>query len=106
LAVGKFELHLGIDALRTISVVGIVFGSQATTYVIRGRGQLWGLRPSTWLVLSSVADVLIISAMAVCGVAMAPVPLLVVGAEFVAAVAFGLVMDLTKLPVFAYLHID
>jgi hypothetical protein len=57
LAVGKFQLHLGTQALQTLSVVGIVFGSQATTYVIRGRGQLWGLRPSIWLVLSSVADV-------------------------------------------------
>jgi hypothetical protein len=37
LAVGKFELHLGIEALQTLSVVAIVFGSQATTYVIRGR---------------------------------------------------------------------
>jgi H+-transporting ATPase len=31
LAVGKFEMQLGIDALRTLCVVAIVFGSQATT---------------------------------------------------------------------------
>src|SRR5580698_10075214 len=36
LAVGEFELHLGIEAIQTLSVVAIVFGSQATTYVIRG----------------------------------------------------------------------
>ena len=53
LAVGKFQLHLGIEALQTLTVVSIVFGSQATTYVIRGRQHLWGLRPSIWLVLSS-----------------------------------------------------
>src|ERR1039457_7520202 len=58
LAVGKFQLHLGIEALQTLTVVSIVFGSQATTYVIRGRQHLWGLCPSIWLVLSSVADVL------------------------------------------------
>jgi magnesium-transporting ATPase (P-type) len=46
LAVGKFQLHLGIEALQTLTVVSIVFGSQATTYVIRGRQHLWGLRPS------------------------------------------------------------
>jgi H+-transporting ATPase len=105
LAIGKFELHFQIDALRTLSVVAIVFGSQATTYVIRGRGQLWGLRPSLWLVLSSVADVVIISTLAVRGIAMAPLPIAVVGCEFAAAIAFGALMDLIKLPLFARLHI-
>ena len=75
LAVGEFELHFGIEALQTLSVVGIVFGSQATIYVIRGRQHLWGLRPSLLLVLSSVADVLIISTLAVRGIAMAPLPI-------------------------------
>jgi H+-transporting ATPase len=106
LAVGKFELHLNIEALRTLSVVGIVFGSQATTYVIRGRQHLWGLRPSIWLVLSSVADVLIISTLAVYGIAMAPLSLSVVSCELAAAIAFGLLMDAVKIPLFSRLHIS
>lgn len=106
LAVGKFELHLDVAALQTLSVVGIVFGSQATTYVIRGRQHLWGLRPSVWLVLSSVADVLIISALAVLGIAMAPLPIAIVASEFAAAIAFGAVLDVVKIPVFSRLHIS
>ena len=106
LLVGKFELHLGIEALQTLSVVGIVFGSQATTYVIRGRQHLWGLRPSSMLVLSSVADVLIIPALAIYGIAMAPLPLAVVACEFAAAIVFGLVLDVVKIPVFARLSIS
>jgi H+-transporting ATPase len=106
LAVGKFELHLGIDALRTLSVVGIVFGSQATTYVIRGRQHLWGLRPSLWLVLSSVADVLIVSTLAILGIAMAPLPIAIIASEFAAAIVFGVVIDLVKIPVFARLRIS
>jgi H+-transporting ATPase len=106
LAIGKFEMHLGIDALRTLCAVGIVFGSQATTYVIRGRQHLWGLRPSLILVLSSVADVLIISTLAVCGIAMAPLALSVVACEFAAAIVFGLLLDLVKIPVFARLSIS
>ncbi len=105
LAVGKFELHLGVAALQTLSVVGIVFGSQATTYVIRGRQHLWGLRPSTWLVLSSVADVLIISTLATMGIAMAPLPIAVIASEFAAAIAFGMVLDVVKIPIFTRLHI-
>jgi H+-transporting ATPase len=106
LAVGKFQLHLGIAALQTMSVVGIVFGSQATTYVIRGRQHLWGLRPSIWLVLSSVADVLIISTLAVMGIAMAPLPVAVIACEFAAAIAFGAILDVVKIPVFARLRIS
>ena len=106
LAVGKFELHLGIEALQTLSAVGIVFGSQATTYVIRGRQHLWGLRPSLILVLSSVADVLIMSTLAICGIAMAPLALWVVVCEFAAAIAFGLFLDVVKIPVFARLRIS
>ena len=106
LAVGKFELHLGIEAIQTLSVVAIVFGSQATTYVIRGRQHLWGLRPSVWLVLSSVADVLIISTLAYLGIAMAPLSVAIIASEFAAALAFGVFMDLVKIPVFARLRIS
>jgi H+-transporting ATPase len=86
-------------------VVGIVFGSQVTTYVIRGRQHLWGLRPSILLVLSSVADILIISTLATLGIAMAPLPITVIAGEFAAAIAFGLVLDVVKIPVFARLKI-
>jgi H+-transporting ATPase len=106
LAVGKFELGLGIEALRTLSVVAIVFGSQATIYVIRERRYLWGLRPTYWLILSSVADILIISTLAISGIAMAPLPGSVVAAEFAAALAFGLILDGVKIPVFARLGIS
>jgi H+-transporting ATPase len=106
LAVGNFELHLGIEALQTLSVLAIVFGSQATIYVIRGRQHLWGLRPSVWLVLSSVADVSIISTLAALGIAMAPLPIAIIAGEFAAAFAFGVVMDLVKIPVFARLRIS
>jgi H+-transporting ATPase len=106
LAVGIFELHFGIAALQTMSVVSIVFGSQATTYVIRGRQHLWGLRPSIWLVLSSVADILIISTLAALGVAMAPLPIMVIACEFAAAIAFSLILDFVKIPIFARLSIS
>ena len=68
LAVGKFELGLGIDALRTLAFVALVFGSQATIYAIRQRRHLWGFRPSLWLVLSSVADIVIAAILAVGGI--------------------------------------
>jgi H+-transporting ATPase len=106
LLVGKFELRLDIEALRTISVVAIVYSSQAIIYAIRARRHFWGLRPTTWLVLSSVADVLIISTLASRGIAMARLPLSVLAYEFAAAAIFALVLDGVKIPVFARLKIS
>jgi len=106
LAAGKFELRLGTAALQTLSVVAIVFGGQATIYAIRERRHLWGLRPTIWLVMSSIADILIISTLALRGFAMAPLPLTVVACEFGAAVLFGLALDVIKIPVFARLGIS
>jgi len=106
LAVGRFQLHLGIEQLQTLTVVSIVFGGQATTYVIRGRQHLWGLRPSIWLVLSSVADVLIISTLAAFGIAMAQLPIAIIATEFAAAVVFGAILDIVKVPVLVRLRIS
>jgi hypothetical protein len=57
LAVGKFEVKLGIGARRTLAFAALVFGSQSTIYAIRQRQHLWGSRPSLWLAASSVADI-------------------------------------------------
>ena len=66
-------------ACRTLAFVAIVFGNQATTYTNRERGRMWSSRPSRWLVGSSVVDLLIASTLATCGIAMAPLPVVVVG---------------------------
>jgi H+-transporting ATPase len=106
LAIGKFELQLGTSGLQTLSAVAIVFGVQATIYAIRSRRHLWGLQPTKWLVLSSTADLLIISTLALRGIAMAPLPLSVITCEFAGALVFGLVLDSIKIPVFARLGIS
>ena len=105
LAVGKFEMGLGIEALRTLAFVVLVFGSQATLYAIRQRRHLWGTRPSLWLAVSSVADILIASILAIDGIAMTPLPALVVAGTLAAAAAFAFVLDLVKVPAFRRLGI-
>ena len=106
LAIGKFELRMGTNGLQTLSAAAIVFGGQATLYAIRSRRDLWGLQPTKWLVLSSMADILIISTLAVRGIAMAPLPLSVVACELAGALFFGLVLNAVKIPVFARLGIS
>jgi H+-transporting ATPase len=85
LAVGKFRLSLGIEPLQTLAFLTIVFGNQATMYANRTRQRLWSIRPSFWVVLSSAVDLLIASTMANRGIAMAALPLLVIGGLFAGA---------------------
>jgi H+-transporting ATPase len=105
LAVGEFGMNLGIEALRTLAFVVLVFGSQATIYAIRERRHLWGSRPSLLLAVSSIADVAIASTLAVGGIAMTPLPALLVAGTLAAAATFTFIMDLAKGPVFARLGI-
>jgi len=105
LAIGKFRMGFGIDTLRTLAFVAIVFGNQATTYTNRERQRLGSCRPSRWLVASSLVDLTIASALAVCGVAMSPLPVLVAGATLLTAVVFAFIVDFAKVPVFRRLGI-
>ena len=105
LAVGKFHYGFEIETLRTLAFVVIVFGNQATTYTNRARHRLWSTRPSLWLVLSSVVDLSIASTMANRGIAMAPLPLLLIGGTLLGAVIFAFLVDIVKVPVFHRLKI-
>ncbi len=105
LLVGKFELGLGIDALRTLAFIALVFGSQATIYAIRQHRRLWGSRPSLWLALSSATDILIASVLAIEGIAMTPLPAWIVAGTLAATAVFTVVADLVKVPTFRGLGI-
>jgi H+-transporting ATPase len=105
LAIGKFRLGLGMETLRTLAFLLIVFGNQATMYANRSRQSLWSTRPSSWLVLSSVVDLLIASTLANRGIAMAPLPLLVMGGTLLGAAGFAFLVDIVKVPIFMRLRI-
>jgi H+-transporting ATPase len=104
LAIGKLRLGLGIEALQTLAFLAIVFGNQATLYALRERQRLWSA-PSGWLVLSSVADLMIASTLAVNGIAMVALPAIVVAGTLAGAVALAFVADVAKFPVFSRLRI-
>ena len=105
LAIAKFRLGFGIDMLRTLAFIVIVFGNQATTYTNRERQRVGTSRPSPLVVGCSALDVLIASTLATCGIAMSPLPLLVVGVILVAAAAFSFLVDFAKVPLFKRLKI-
>ena len=105
LAVGKFVLGLDTETLRTLTVITLVFSGQALFYVSRERRHLWSSAPGRWLVISSVTDLTIISALAISGVLMASIPIAIIAGVFLAAIAFAFVLDAAKAALFRHLAI-
>ena len=105
LAIGKYKLGLGLETLRTLSIVTLIFSGQAILYVVRERRRFWSSRPSAWLMVSSVIDLLIISTLAGSGTWMSPLSLSVIAPLFAAAVIFGFLLDTVKVHVFRRMEI-
>jgi len=105
MAFGLYRMGLGIETLRTLAFIVIVFGNQATTYTNRERRRLWASRPCFWVVVSSVGDILVATLLAIEGIAMKPLPVLLVGSTLAAAIAFAFLLDLVKVPLIARLQL-
>jgi H+-transporting ATPase len=105
-AFGAYRMGFDIGALRTLAFILIVFGNQATMYTNRERRHLWSSRPSVWLVVSSVADLLIASTLAIGGIAMTPLPGWIVAGTLAAAAIFAVILDFVKVPIFRRLGIN
>jgi H+-transporting ATPase len=105
LVFGVYRMGYGIETLRTLAFVVIVFGNQATMYTNRERRRLWSSWPSHWLIASSVADISIAAVLAIGGIAMTPLPAEIVAGTLAGAIAFAVVLDFVKVPVFRRLAI-
>lgn len=102
LAIGKFHFGFSQKELQTLAAITLVFSGQAVLYVVRERHRIWSSRPSTWFMLSSVADSLIIATLAISGTLMAALPVSIVIAVLAAAVVFAFILDNVKLIVFRH----
>ncbi len=103
LAIGKFWIGLDINALRTLTLVTLTFSGQAIFYVVRERRRIWSSRPSRVVILSSIADMLIIPSLAIGGILMAPLSPTIVAAVLAASVVLALALDLVKVAIFRHL---
>lgn len=105
LLVGKFALGLSIGRLQTLSAVTLIIGGEAILYGVRERRHLWRSLPSKWMIVASVGDIVIISTLALGGIEMHTLSPAVAASVLAAAVAFGLLLDFVKVPVFRRLRI-
>ena len=105
LAVGHYRMGLDISHLRTLAIVTLVFSGQAILYVVRERRYFWDSRPSTWLMVSSGLDVLLISILASRGIWMTALPLGIIGCIGIGATLFTFLLDAVKVPLIRKLQI-
>jgi H+-transporting ATPase len=105
LLLGIHWFRFNIETLQSLAFIIVVFGNQATTYTNRERRRLWSSRPSAWVAVSSVSDILIASSLAVGGYGMSALPASAVAATLAAAVVFAVLLDFVKVPVLRRLSI-
>jgi H+-transporting ATPase len=96
---GLAWLHLDPNQLHTLVFVWLVFSGQATVYLVRERGRFWSSMPSRALAISSAADLLVVSALALLGWLMTPIGAAEIVAMFLLALLFLLGTDALKVRV-------
>jgi len=96
---GWHVLRLGLGEIQTLAFLTLVFGGQGTVYLVRERSHLWRSRPSRWMLLSSAADLVVVSLLAMRGVLMAPLSPVVVGALFGAVLLYLFLIDYLKIAI-------
>jgi H+-transporting ATPase len=106
LATGKFWLGFSPAELQTLAFVTLVFGNQAVLFIARERRHMWSSKPSNWIVASSIADIAIVTALALSGTLMEPTTWGVLAAVFVAAAGFAVILDQVKRLVTALFNVN
>jgi H+-transporting ATPase len=106
LLLGKDVLHLDIDALRTLTMVNLVFNGQAIYYVVRERRRIWSSMPSRTVLVCSLVDILLVPGLAIFGILMAPLPPWIVASLFAGAMVFALLLDQVKMAIFERLNMQ
>ena len=96
LLIGKFSLGLGTAQLQTLCAITLIFGGEAILYCVRERRHLWKSSPSTWMVVASLSDIVIISVLALGGIEMHALSVAIAVSVLGAAVLFGLLWTLLR----------
>lgn len=97
---GRNILALSTGQVQTLAFLTLVFGGQGTVYLVRERSHLWHSRPSRWMLLSSGADLTVVSLLAIRGVLMTPLSPFIVISLFIAALLYVFLVDFLKIAIF------
>ena len=98
--VGRDLFGLRLPQLQTLVFVMLVATGQGNIYLVRERGYFWRSRPSKWLMLSSIADLVIVSIMATAGILMEPVGFRLIVLLLGTVAVYLVVLDQIKVRIF------
>lgn len=101
----QYVLRLPLEELQTFVFVMLVFSGQANVYLVRERSHFWRSRPSLWLALSTVVDVIVVSLLAAQGILMVAIPPILIAAAFGTTIIYTIMLDFLKVWIFARLGI-
>ena len=99
---GTGVLHLDLARMQTMVFVWLVASGQATIYLVREREHFWHSRPSAWLAVTSVVDVVVVLVLAGTGLMMAPIGLLPLGVVLGTSAVYLLLVDGLKGAIFRF----
>jgi H+-transporting ATPase len=98
--VGRDVLQLPLPQLQTLIFLMLVFTGQGNVYLVRTSRHLWQSRPSRWLLLASILDVVAVSVLAIRGVFMAALGPALVAGLLAAVMVYLVLLDLIKVRLF------
>jgi len=97
---GRYWLQLPLPQLQTLVFITLVFTGQGTVYLVRQRQHFWKSRPGKWLLLSSAADIAIVSILASRGILMQAIPPRLVLDVLTACTCYLVAVDFVKTGLF------
>ena len=98
--IGRDGLHLPLPQLQTLIFVMLVFTGLGNVYLVRERRHFWQSRPSRWLLVSSLVDIVIVCLLATRGILMAPVDPMLIGGLALGVAIYLVVVDYLKVLLF------
>lgn len=91
---------LDLSQLRSLMFFTLIASSQATIYVVRTREHAWTSRPSSPLVVATVANLAVAFALTLTGTFMSPLAPVVAAIVIATLTAATLLADYLKIPTF------
>ncbi|HVU14220.1 MAG TPA: plasma-membrane proton-efflux P-type ATPase [Phototrophicaceae bacterium] len=103
LYVGLEVVKLNLLQLQTLVFLLLVFTGQANVYLVRERSYFWRSRPSRWLFISTLVDLIVVCAFALFGILMEPIAPLLILMLFLVTLVYTMLVDGLKVAVFKHL---
>ncbi len=103
--VGMNFLHLPLPQFQTLMFVMLVFTGQINVYLVRERRHFWMSKPSLWMIVGTLGDVLIVTLLATQGILMTSISLSYVALSLLAVLLFLPLADWIKISIFRLAHL-